>query len=435
MVTVDSTSTRNEIVWEKPTVTNIDSFRIYRNIIGVYTWVGSVSYASESYFVDTTNGVNPNTTSYRYQVTTLDVCGNESAMSSYHETIHVQTTDNGSTVDLLWDNYEGFNFSHYRILRDTTGLGGSNWIAIDSVTNNNFTFTDIDPSIGNSEYIIEVVPLDVCIANKIKTYNSSKSNTSSIGVTTNLSATTSSTDATFGGCDGTVTVTVSGGVTPYTYLWDGSAGFQATATAVGLCAGTYFVTVTDASGDTLVASETVNESSGTTLTAITSSTDANAGLCDGTATVTATGGTPPYTYQWDGNTGNQTGATATNLCSGTYSVTVIDSLGNQTVVFVTVGTIPGILEIVEGGHAILVYPNPYSGETQISYSLNKDAHVLIEVHNVLGEVIAVLANEEQLSGGYKYYFGAVGKGYANGVYLVKLRVNEETFIRRMVELK
>ncbi|HHZ63986.1 MAG TPA: T9SS type A sorting domain-containing protein, partial [Flavobacteriales bacterium] len=86
-------------------------------------------------------------------------------------------------------------------------------------------------------------------------------------------------------------------------------------------------------------------------------------------------------------------------------------------------------------HAILVYPNPYSGETQISYSLNKDAHVLIEVHNVLGEVIAVLANEEQRSGGYKYYFGAVGKGYANGVYLVKLTVNGESFVKRIVELK
>ena len=250
-----------------------------------------------------------------------------------------------------------------------------------------------------------------------------------------MSATTSSTDATFGGCDGTATVTVSGGVTPYTYLWDGSAGFQATITAVGLCAGTYYVTVTDANGDTLVTSEMVNESSGTSLTATTSSTDANAGLCDGTATVTATGGTPPYTYQWDGNTGNQTGATATNLCSGTYSVTVIDSLGNQTIVFVTVGTIPSILEIVEGGHAILVYPNPYSGETQISYSLNKDAHVLIEVHNVLGEVIAVLANEEQLSGVHQYYFGAVGKGYANGVYLVKLTVNGESYVKRIVELK
>jgi len=83
----------------------------------------------------------------------------------------------------------------------------------------------------------------------------------------------------------------------------------------------------------------------------------------------------------------------------------------------------------------LVYPNPYSGETQISYSLNKDAHVLIEVHNVLGEVIAVLANEEQQAGDHQYYFGAVGKGYANGVYLVKLTVNGESYVKRMVELK
>ena len=65
----------------------------------------------------------------------------------------------------------------------------------------------------------------------------------------------------------------------------------------------------------------------------------------------------------------------------------------------------------------------------------KDARVLLEVHNVLGEVIAVLANEEQHSGGHKYYFGAVGKGYANGVYLVKRTVNGKTYVNKMVELK
>ena len=434
IVTVDSSSTKNEVVWEKQTVSNIDSFRVYRNVAGIYTWVGSVDYSAESYYTDSTNGIDPNVTSYRYKLSVLDGCGNESALSDYHETMNLQLTYNGPIAQLSWDPYEGFDTStfNYQIMRDT---GSGIFDTIDVVTVNNTNYNNPNAPSG-SIYLVEVIhPFGGCTADKTKNYNSSKSNTSSIGVTANLSATTSSTDATFGGCDGTATVTVSGGLVPYTYLWDGSAGFQATATAVGLCAGTYYVTVTDANGDTLVTSEMVNESSGTPLTATTSSTDANAGLCDGTATVTATGGTPPYTYQWDGNTGNQTGATATDLCSGTYSVTVIDSLGNQTIVFVTVGTIPGILEIVEGGHAILVYPNPYSGETQISYSLNKDAHVLIEVHNVLGEVIAVLANEEQQAGDHQYYFGAVGKGYANGVYLVKLTVNGESYVKRMVELK
>jgi hypothetical protein len=44
--------------------------------------------------------------------------------------------------------------------------------------------------------------------------------------------------------------------------------------------------------------------------------------CDGTATVNVTSGTPPYTYQWSNNATTQT---VTNLCPGTYTVTVTDA--------------------------------------------------------------------------------------------------------------
>ena len=172
LVTVDSAATKNVVVWEKPVTTAIDSFRIYRDIVGVYTHIGSVAYADLSEFVDFTNGVNPQTTSYRYKISTIDTCGNESALSAYHETIHL--TLNGS--NLIWDNYEGFPFFYYRILRDTIGLGG--FTKIDSVTNNNFTFTDPNPSLNYNNYKIEIVHPDGCTAEKTKNYNSSKSNTS-----------------------------------------------------------------------------------------------------------------------------------------------------------------------------------------------------------------------------------------------------------------
>ncbi|MFH2095534.1 MAG: PKD domain-containing protein [Bacteroidota bacterium] len=48
------------------------------------------------------------------------------------------------------------------------------------------------------------------------------------------------------------------------------------------------------------------------------------GLCDGTATATASGGTPAYSYSWN-DPGSQTVQTATGLCAGTFSVTVTDS--------------------------------------------------------------------------------------------------------------
>ena len=176
LITVDSTSTKNIIVWQKPVTTAIDSFKVYRDIVGTYTHIGSVPYDSLSQFIDTTNGINPNITSYRYKISTVDTCGNESTLSAHHETIHL-TSNVGTSgeANLIWDDYEGFSFTFYRILRDTMGNG--NFEVIDSVSSTNFTYTDLNTFIGNTYYAIEVVPPSTCTATKsAENYNSSRSN-------------------------------------------------------------------------------------------------------------------------------------------------------------------------------------------------------------------------------------------------------------------
>ena len=184
MVTVDSTSTKNLIVWEKPITSVIDSFKIYRDLIGVFTHIGSVPYQDLSEFTDTTNGINPQTTSYRYKISVLDTCGNESTLSDHHKTIHLQNSlGTPPAINLLWDSYEGFTFTFYRILRDSTGFG--NWEVIDSVGSGIFTWTDQDPP-TNPRYLVEVIPPDTCTADKGKNFNSSKSNTSTSDTTTGV---------------------------------------------------------------------------------------------------------------------------------------------------------------------------------------------------------------------------------------------------------
>ncbi|WPO78346.1 MBG domain-containing protein [Flavobacterium sp. KACC 22761] len=125
-----------------------------------------------------------------------------------------------------------------------------------------------------------------------------------------------------GGSNGSATVNVSGGTGAYTYSWAPSGGN--TATASGLLAGTYTVTVTDANNCMKTQSFTITQPS--PLTATTSKTDV---LCNGgatgTATVTATGGTGSYTYVWSPSGG--TAATATGLVVGNYSCTITDSNG------------------------------------------------------------------------------------------------------------
>jgi uncharacterized repeat protein (TIGR01451 family) len=127
-----------------------------------------------------------------------------------------------------------------------------------------------------------------------------------------------------GASNGSATVFATGGTTPYSYSWSHGA---TTATANGLAAGTYMVIVTDVNGCTFTANVTITTSS--TLTGTVSSADTPCGACNGTANVSASGGTTPYTYLWTGPgtlTGQGTPALSA-LCAGTYTVVVTDSAG------------------------------------------------------------------------------------------------------------
>lgn len=124
---------------------------------------------------------------------------------------------------------------------------------------------------------------------------------------------------------GTATVTANGGTTPYSYRWN-TTPTQSTATATGLYAGGYVVTVTDTNGCTDTAAVTITQP-GNLVASIASSTDVSCyGGSNGTATVSGIGGTTPYTYTWN-TTPIQTNSTATGLSAGTYIVTITDSVG------------------------------------------------------------------------------------------------------------
>ncbi len=139
-----------------------------------------------------------------------------------------------------------------------------------------------------------------------------------------MTTTTSFSNVACGMCDGTATVTPSGGVAPYTYIWN-DPNAQTNATAIGLCAGSYSVTVTDASGcNTAIENFTIIDLGGN-ITVTPSSTDANCyNGCDGTVSATSSGGTAPYTYTWPGL---GSGQNQVNVCAGTYTVNVTDANG------------------------------------------------------------------------------------------------------------
>ncbi len=128
----------------------------------------------------------------------------------------------------------------------------------------------------------------------------------------------------FGGTNGTASSNPVGGATPYTYSWSTSPQ-QTTQTATGLSAGiTYTVIVTDSNNCSSFS--TVGLSQPPQLATSISSTNISCYLgANGTATVTATGGTPGYTYLWS-TLPAQTGTIAAGLSSGTsYTVSVTDA--------------------------------------------------------------------------------------------------------------
>ena len=277
-------------------------------------------------------------------------------------------------------------------------------------------------------YQLEVIHPIGCVASKTKNFNSSKSNTSSFSTDPNIEASVSTTDASIGICDGEATVTAAGGVAPYTFQWDAGTGNQTSQTAIGLCVGLYDVTVYDANGDSVVASAAVGQVGGI-ITATTSTTDATQDLCNGTATVTALGGFEPYTYVWDGNAGSQTTQTASNLCAGTYSVTVIDSVGNQTVVFATVVTATGIGIANSSGFEVNVYPNPNRGLFNLAFQLTKPEYVSIGIFNVHGQKL-VSVQLGKISGDILKPVDI--SSFASGVYYVQIMTDKNITLEKIV---
>ncbi|WP_211226578.1 SprB repeat-containing protein, partial [Pedobacter glucosidilyticus] len=128
-----------------------------------------------------------------------------------------------------------------------------------------------------------------------------------------------------GNSNGSATVSVSGGTPGYTYLWSPSGGTAAT--AAGLSAGIYTVTITDNNDCTTTQTFTLpNTGSPNAIAASQTNVSCNGGS-NGLATVAVVGGTGPYTYSWFPSGG--TGQTASGLTAGTYTVTVTDANGCQ----------------------------------------------------------------------------------------------------------
>ncbi|MBI2966632.1 MAG: SprB repeat-containing protein [Bacteroidetes bacterium] len=320
LVTVEPSIQKNVIVWEKTPGFGIKWFVIWKETSpSVYDSIAYVFYDSLSIYTDYSSDANLK--SDRYYITAEDSAGNQSLPGTPHKTIHFSVQlDSAGMPSLSWENYEGFWYPRYRIWR---GTSPGNVYVFDSVGWSTTTYTDTLQ--GDTLYYLgEVVRSVPCSATvKLKTYNSSKSNTAALAnPSLVLTVSTAATNVTcYNGSDGTGTATVTGGTPAFSYQWS-DPQMQTTSSATGLSAGTYFITITDAAGDAV--SDTVIITEPPSIIITTSSSDATCSNADGSATATATGGGGGFSYLWSNS---QTGVTSNGLSAGNYQITVTDASG------------------------------------------------------------------------------------------------------------
>jgi len=200
-------------------------------------------------------------------------------------------------------------------------------------------------NLSAGSYTVTVTDSDGCPASLVVEINSPDE------IQLNLSSTASSCTVD----DGTLSAVASGGDGNFSYLWSNGA---TTASVNDVGPGVYTLTVTDGQGCQSEGTVTVGTVNGPAVSITNIIDETCLGSGDGSATANVTGGTPGYTYVWSPSGGSN--VTATDLTSGTYTVTVTDDAGCVAFGSVTIESgnieveiVPDVVSIDNGDEVIL----------------------------------------------------------------------------------
>ncbi|MBN2681185.1 MAG: agmatine deiminase family protein [Bacteroidales bacterium] len=252
------------------------------------------------------------------------------------------------------------------------------------------------------------------------TVSDASSCTATTSVTVNQPATALSlsgdfTNAECGENNGSAFVFPSGGTSPYSYLWSNGS---TTSIITNLAVGNYTVTVSDNNDCETVSSYYIDQPQSPVLDTVLVVDEEYFDACNGSATANISGGNPPYSYLWSND---QTTETATNLCSGNYSLTITDSLGcSVTGTFVV--SFSNVITENEISDFIL-YPNPSSGIVRIEFSGIETTELIIT--DLLGKVVYTS----------EIYSGKTNidlKKFNSGIYFVSLNYSDRKYIKKLI---
>ena len=160
LVTTDSLTNFNVIIWEKPVSDLIADFLVYKETdeANVYEVIDTVAYEETTMVTDPNS--NPGMRPYRYKVGFIDVENRVFPAGDFHQTIHL-TINQGVNFawNLIWTSYIGFDYSSYKIMRKTDS---SDYVQIATVSESFNSFTDFNAPPGEVYYMIKIEHPDGC---------------------------------------------------------------------------------------------------------------------------------------------------------------------------------------------------------------------------------------------------------------------------------
>jgi gliding motility-associated-like protein len=280
------------------------------------------------------------------------------------------STDNGVTFQ-AGNAFTGLTAGTYNVVvEDANGCSSTGTVTLTDPAAVTFTTVDVDPdcngsSTGSITFTASggTTPYQYSTDNGVTfqagngftglpagTYNvivEDANGCSASGVVTltdppALSYTTAIVSPSCGANDGSITITESGGTSPYQYSIDNGVTYQGSGVFANLPVGTYTIVVLDANGCTVTGIENLTNPSGPSISNIASTDPSCNGLSDGSIIITATGGQTPYQYSTDGGVTFQGGNSFSGLPAGTYNIVVEDQNGCQTAGSITL-TDPPVL--------------------------------------------------------------------------------------------
>ena len=208
----------------------------------------------------------------------------------------------------------------------------------------------------------------------------------------------------FGDSDGSTEIELTGGTAPYHYLWPDGSDVQSRS---DLEAGSYTVNFIDMNGCFFTKDVVIPEPTELEATAFI----VNNNLCKASANIVPSGGTAPYTYEWeDGSTNGY----LTNLCTGIYVVEILDANDCK-----TTETLEITSDYEKESISIEVIVNPLYQKGHIVIKLPYNDFADIRVFTTAGQLVETF-NHENPQSENKINLALDLDKYSNGIYLIEV---------------